>query len=179
MRSILTASLILALAACGGGTPEKAKQIPPEQREHIVADLGGGPAGPVYTRSPEDMIALSGMDALSYFEGDAPVEGKPAYTVKYQGFDYRFADEAHATAFAAEPGKYAPAYGGYGAWAMANGRLAPPDPALFRIVNGRLYLFFTQVALDQWEKDSAWLIAEADKAYAAFDPGARFDDPER
>ncbi len=133
----------------------------------LIADLGGEPAGPTYTKAKSDTLAVSGFDVVSYFTGDGvPVEGSEDYTVRYQGYDYRFANEANARAFTADPAKYAPAYGGYCAWAIgAKDGLAPGDPQVYEIVDGKLYLNFNKDVQANWEKDIPGFIAKADVNY--------------
>ena len=55
--------------------------------------------------------------------------------------------------FQASPAKYAPAYGGYCAYAVANGVTAKGDPLLWKIVGGRLYLNLNKEAQKRWNDD--------------------------
>ncbi len=50
-------------------------------------------------------IAVSGYDAVSYFEGDGvPVKGDAAFAVEHDGAVYHFASAAHAAKFRGRPG---------------------------------------------------------------------------
>jgi YHS domain-containing protein len=133
----------------------------------LFADLGGEAENPIYTQEIGDTLAVRGYDVVSYFVGDGtPAEGTEALTVRYQGFDYRFANEENAQAFIEDPAKYAPAYGGYCAWAIgANDRLAPGDPEVFEIVDGTLYLNFSKDVQTRWEADIPGFIAKGDANY--------------
>lgn len=148
-----------------------------EDAGNVVADLGGEPTGPVYTKAAGDTLALSGYDAVSYFQGDGkPVEGSKDFTVKYQGFDYRFANEENAKTFAAEPAKYVPAYGGYCAWAIgANNALAPGDPNVYDVVDGKLYLNFSPAVKEKWTPKKDEFIKSGDENYPTHDASERFD----
>ena len=144
----------------------------------LIADLGGEPTGPVYRKAKEDTLAVSGFDVVSYFTGEGvPVEGSEDFTVRYQGFDYRFASEENAQTFIADPAKYAPAYGGYCAWAIgANDALAPGDPNVYKIVDGTLYLNFNEGVAERWNKDIPGFIAKADTNYPTHSADEHYQD---
>ena len=64
--------------------------------------------------------------------------------------------------FAADPDRYAPAYGGFCAFAVSEGYIAPIDPEAWRIVDGRLFLNYDQAIKRLWERDIPGRIAHAD-----------------
>ncbi|MEO1045307.1 MAG: YHS domain-containing (seleno)protein [Pseudomonadota bacterium] len=175
-KSILFAAVAsLALAACGGATDAPADDIAAASSS-IVADLGGQPAGPVYTAEPGETLALSGYDAVSYFQGDGvPVEGSEDHVVVYQGYDYRFASEENAKEFAGDPAKFAPAYGGYCAWAIgAKDALAPGDPNVYEIVDGKLYLNFNEEVKSNWAPEKEKFIEQGDVNYPQHDASEHY-----
>ncbi|MEM6956792.1 MAG: YHS domain-containing (seleno)protein [Myxococcota bacterium] len=55
--------------------------------------------------------------------------------------------------FAAAPARYVPAYGGFCAYAMADGRRVRIDPEAFSVVGGRLYLNYSPSVKRQWLED--------------------------
>ena len=57
--------------------------------------------------------------------------------------------------FQADPTAYEPQFGGYCAWAVSQGYVAPGDPGQWKIVDGRLYLNFNARAKELWEADQA------------------------
>jgi hypothetical protein len=121
----------------------------------------------------KDRIALSGYDPVSYFAG-TPLEGKESVTFTYEGITYRFANAANRAAFIAQPSRYEPAYGGWCAYAMGKtGDKVKIDPETFKIINGRLYLFYNfwgNNTLEDWNEDEVTLKGSADiqwKKYAA------------
>ncbi|WOE74310.1 YHS domain-containing (seleno)protein [Alterisphingorhabdus coralli] len=178
-KSILFAAVAsLALAACGGAAeaPAETGSETVAAAESTVTDLGGTPSGPVFTENQGDTLALSGYDAVSYFVGDGvPVEGSEEFTVKYQGYDYRFASEDNASTFAADPAKYVPAYGGYCAWAIgANNALAPGDPNVYEIVDGTLYLNFNEDVQKRWEPKKDEFIKQGDENYPTHDASEHY-----
>lgn len=88
-----------------------------------------------------DGVALSGYDPVSYFMS-APKKGYPALKATYEGANYYFENEENRVAFLANPEKYAPAYGGWCAWAMLDGDKVEVDPLSYKIVEGRNLLFY-------------------------------------
>ena len=107
-------------------------------------------------------IAIQGYDPVAYFTDGKPVPGDPAITASHDGAIYQFASEAHKAAFEADPGKYAPQYGGYCAWAVSNGYTAGTDPRAFSISGGKLYLNYSRSVQARWAKDISGNVSKAD-----------------
>lgn len=178
-------ALLATTAACGGtadGSDAMAEDAMAGEAMAgdvaLYADLGGENSGPVFTPSKSDTLAVSGYDVVSYFTGEGvPVEGTEEFTVRYEGYDYRFANKDNADAFIAEPAKYAPAYGGYCAWAIgANDALAPGDPNVYKIVDGKLYLNFSEDVATKWNADIPGFIKSADVNYPTHAADEHFQD---
>ncbi|RYZ18764.1 MAG: hypothetical protein EOP49_49230, partial [Sphingobacteriales bacterium] len=90
--------------------------------------------------------AIAGYDPVSYFNQNKAIRGTTAHTLKHEGITYRFATAANLEAFRKEPGRYEPQYGGWCAYAMGNdGSKVEVDPETFRILNGKLYLFYNSL----------------------------------
>ena len=66
---------------------------------------------------------------------------------------YRFASAANRDAFAKEPDRYLPQFGGFCAYAVSRGYTADIDPLAWRIVDGKLYLNYSRRAQAKWEED--------------------------
>ncbi len=176
-KSILSIALLATAAACTPAAEDTAEQTAVTATETgNFADLGGEPTGPIHTAAIGDTLALSGYDAVSYFEGEGgPVEGSEDFTVSYQGYDYRFASQENAEAFVADPAKYAPQYGGYCAWAIgANDALAPGNPEVYKIVDGKLYLNFSEDVSALWHEDIPGFIENGDVNYPTHSPDEHF-----
>ena len=72
--------------------------------------------------------------------------------------------------FEANPGKYAPQYGGFCSWGAANGKLFDVDPVNgWTIVDGKLYLNFNADINKTFAKESATLIPKANKNWEVLD----------
>lgn len=98
-------------------------------------------------------IAIDGTDPVAYFTDGKAVRGSADFTHEWRGATWRFASAEHRDRFAAEPETYAPQFGGYCAWAVAQGKTAGIDPEAWRIVGGKLYLNFSRKIQQRWEED--------------------------
>jgi len=111
-------------------------------------------------------LAIQGYDPVSYFEAK-PEKGIAQNLVFYKGVQYYFTTVAHKDMFLKSPDKYEPTYGGWCAYAMgANGEKVEIDPSSYKIMNGKLYLFyysFINKTINKWNADEANLKAKADK----------------
>jgi len=133
--------------------------------------------GGVFVGVDGSKIAVSGYDTVSYFQGDGiPVKGDARFMVEHDGAEWHFSSQANADSFKASPDAYTPRYGGHCAWAMSRGSLAPGDPTLYKIVDGKLYLNFNQNVQQTWLKDIPGFIAKSDPAWAKTPDGKRFGD---
>src|SRR3954451_10330679 len=87
-------------------------------------------------------VAIQGYDAVAYMKQGKAVKGKKEFSVNQDGVDYYFSSEANKDEFKKSPAKYEPEYGGWCAYAMGSkGEKVSIDPATFKIVDGKLYLF--------------------------------------
>jgi hypothetical protein len=87
-----------------------------------------------------DGFAIGGTDPVAYVTEGGPVQGDPAYAPTGMGARWTFASAANRDAFVADPERYAPAFGGYCAFAASRGYLAPTIPEAWSIYEDRLYL---------------------------------------
>ena len=118
-------------------------------------------ADAIYT-SIRNNIAVGGYDAVSFHTGN-PLKGSRKITTAWNGAIWRFATAGNKEAFMANPEQYAPAYGGYCAWALANDKLAKGSPKYWTIKDGVLYLNFNKKIQKRWEKDIDGFTEQADQ----------------
>jgi hypothetical protein len=102
-----------------------------------------------------DGLAVQGYDVTAYFLKGRPVRGSAAHQLQFKGANWRFASAESLERFKADPAAYAPQFGGYCAWAVSQGYIAPGDPTQWKIVDGKLYLNFNARAKELWEADQA------------------------
>lgn len=108
-------------------------------------------------------VILDGYDPVAFFTDDKPVKGDQKFQFTYDKAKYYFATQEHLNAFRANPEKYKPQFGGWCAYAVSLGRVAPIDVNTFSIVNGRLVIQHNQRAVNGWNKDVQGNLVLADK----------------
>ncbi|MDP6572142.1 MAG: YHS domain-containing (seleno)protein [Rhodospirillales bacterium] len=106
--------------------------------------------------------AIEGHDPVAYFTEGKPVEGSSAHTYQWKGATWKFSTKENRDSFAASPRKFAPRYGGYCAWAVAQGYTAGIDPEAWRVVDGKLYLNNSKSIQKRWAQDIPGNIAKGD-----------------
>lgn len=126
----------------------------------MIAPAGFAQDLPVYFKT--DGAAMAGYDVVSYFHGGTPVHGLPEYSVLWKGAEWHFATAENRDAFEMNPRAYAPQFGGYCAYAMAQGELVSTDPTLWQVIDGRLYLTHSPEIEQMWEEDTAGYIHMAE-----------------
>ncbi|MFC7291244.1 YHS domain-containing (seleno)protein [Hirschia litorea] len=130
-----------------------------------LASVATAPAyadkAPIYTKSFNNLGA-GGYDVVSYFKDGSPVKGDKAYSAEYMGADFIFASQANLEAFKANPEEYVPQYGGYCAWAMADGKFFKGDPKQWTVLDGKLYLNYSDKIQAKWKADPEGFIQSAD-----------------
>ncbi len=120
----------------------------------------------------EKGIAIQGYDPVAYFTQNKAVKGAKQFAALAEGVTYYFSTAANKDLFIKDYKKYEPQYGGWCAYAMgANNEKVEIDPETFKILNGKLYLFYhswVNNTLNKWNKDEANLKAAADKNWAVY-----------
>jgi len=113
-----------------------------------------------------DRLALEGFDPVSYFHG-RPREGDEGIHFTYKNIRYLFTSISNLNAFKSDPEKYEPAYGGWCAFAMGeSGEQVKVDPETFKIIEGRLFLFYNfwgNNTLEDWNENERTLKKAADE----------------
>jgi YHS domain-containing protein len=110
----------------------------------------------------KNTLAIDGYDPVAYFSGKAT---KGLKSITYGGVVYYFSTVANFNLFKAAPANYEPQYGGWCAYAMGQkGEKFAINPKTFKIVNGKLYLFFSELfnnTLTDWNKNEKVLLQNA------------------
>ena len=119
-----------------------------------------GLAGEFYEK---EGVAIKGYDPVAYFTDGKATPGSSEHTTEYKGSTFQFASKENRDAFASDPTKYAPQYGGFCAFGTAGGYKAKIDPAAFTVVNGKLYLNYDERIQKQWRADIPKFVAKADE----------------
>jgi len=115
----------------------------------------------------EKGVAIQGYDPVAYFIENKAVKGGKQFTASAEGVLYYFSSAANKDLFLKDYKKFEPQYGGWCAYAMgANSEKVEIDPETFKIIDGKLYLFYhtwSNNTLTKWNKDEANLKSNADK----------------
>ena len=115
----------------------------------------------------EKGVAIQGFDPVAYFTVNKAVKGNKQFSASAEGVIYYFSSAANKALFIKDYTKYEPQYGGWCAYAMgATNEKVEIDPETFKILNGKLYLFYhswVNNTLSKWNKDEVNLKTKADK----------------
>ena len=117
------------------------------------------------TQQNANGVILGGNDAVSYFTADKPTKGYAGISTVHDGAIYHFSSEANRDAFNANPGKYAPQYGGFCAYGAAIGAKFPIDPSVYAVVDNKLYVNNSANVSKIWTAKQAKAIKLADKKW--------------
>ncbi|MFO7857780.1 MAG: YHS domain-containing (seleno)protein [Ectothiorhodospiraceae bacterium] len=126
----------------------------------VVGPAFAAGEGRIYT---ENGVALGGTDPVAYFEMQEAVQGSEQHSYEWRGAEWHFASAEHREQFAADPESYAPEYGGWCAWAAAQGNAASTTPEAWSIVDGKLYLNYSKNIHARWQGNRAEFIESADE----------------
>lgn len=141
-------------------------------RRTFLTFIAATPAALVLSRpgfAAEPMVfqrkgyAINGYDPVAYFTEKKPVRGSDDFTSDWKGATFRFASAANKAAFDANPEGFAPQYGGYCAYGVANGYVAKTDPDAWTVHQGKLYLNFSKGIRRRYLKDIPGYNAAADQ----------------
>jgi YHS domain-containing protein len=110
-------------------------------------------------------LAVEGYDVVSYFSSKA-TKGNSKFSATSSGVVYYFSSQTNKDLFLKNADYYKPQYGGWCAYAMGNsGEKVTIDPETFKILNGKLYLFYNSFfnnTLNSWNKNESNLKLKAD-----------------
>jgi YHS domain-containing protein len=112
-------------------------------------------SGALLAQSPS--VGLRGYDPVAYFTEGRPVKGSADINYDFDDARYLFSSQKNRERFAATPDRYTPQYSGLCATGMALGAKAVADPTVWKIVDGKLYVFSSPHAREKFESDPAML----------------------
>lgn len=130
----------------------------------VLATMTAAQAAPV---NQVDGVGLHGFDPVAYFTRHKPMKGNPNISAAYDGTTYEFASAKDRALFQADPQRYAPQYGGFCAYGVAEGAKVDIDPHAFLVKNGKLYLNFSEEVRDEFQKKADPLVTQADRKWPA------------
>lgn len=108
----------------------------------LLALLQAVPPAAAQTQAPPDLrLVLKGFDPVAYFTAGKPTPGKPEYETVFDEGRYRFSSAGNMSLFRGDPEKYAPQFAGACTNGLAKGVKLEADPTLWRIIDGKLFVF--------------------------------------
>lgn len=142
---ILTGIVVLGLVAGG------VRMAQAQSRSRINVDRDG--------------VAIEGYDPVAYFTRNEAVRGNSDIAAIHDGATYYFASEQHRLMFLEDPAQYLPEYGGWCAYAMADGSFADIQPDQFVVHEGRLFLNFNGRINRRFSRDIDGYVESADRQW--------------
>ena len=107
--------------------------------------------------------AIQGYDPVAYFKIAMPVKGRPEFAYKWKDAIWYFSSQVNLEDFTANPEKFAPQFGGYCAYGMAEGHKASTSPDAWTVVNDKLYLNYNKNVKELWDRDRPGYIEKANR----------------
>jgi YHS domain-containing protein len=133
----------------------------------VISSRAQTATGKYFNNLNDKGVILDGYDPVAFYTDNKPVQGDEKYQYAYQDAIYYFASQQHKDLFIANPEKYKPQFGGWCAYAVSLGRIAPIIINTFSIVDGRLVIQHNERAVKGWNKDVAGNLVKADKYWPA------------
>ena len=115
----------------------------------VLVLVAGGQA--LAQKSPP--VGLKGNDPVSYFTPGQPVKGASALNFDFDDSRYLFSSQKNKQLFASNPDRYAPQFSGLCATGLSMGMKAEADPNVWKIIDGKLYVFSSVEAREMADKD--------------------------
>jgi YHS domain-containing protein len=113
-------------------------------------------------------VAVDGYDTVAYFTQSEAVKGFARYQVSYLEVVWYFSSQENKNIFESEPSKFIPQFAGHCANGLSDGHLVRANPKIFRVIDDRLYLFFSWWGKAQWKYDQQAQIAQAESNWREF-----------
>jgi YHS domain-containing protein len=108
-------------------------------------------------------LMLFGHDVVSYFTENTHRPGNPAIKSVYKDVTFRFSKPEHKALFDANPEKYLPQFGGYCTNGIVYGIPWGGDADMWRMIDGKLYIFGGRGSRDAFLLDVPKNMALANK----------------
>lgn len=123
--------------------------------------------GAAQASPPQVDLAMKGYCPVSIITLNRAVMGGASFRSVYQGFTYHLADAETKAKFDADPAKWVPQFGGFCTTALGGsyGNRLSADPAVYRVRDGKLYLFSSERARNSFDPDPERYITQATERF--------------
>jgi len=119
----------------------------------------------LFGKYKESGIAIRGFDTVAYFTQGKSVKGSTDFEVAWSGATWQFSSQEHADLFKSDPEAYAPQYGGYCAYGVAQDYLVKIEGEQWKIEEGKLYLNYDKKVQRTWTRDIPGYISSANSKF--------------
>ena len=116
--------------------------------------------------TPVGNLAAGGFDPVSFLGEDGPALGSSSFRYYWKGANWQFVSAENREIFRAAPEAFAPAYGGHGAWAVSVGEFLRGDPRLYQVIDGQVFLFYSEGTMMKWMDNPDYFKQRADREWA-------------
>ncbi len=106
-------------------------------------------------------IAIEGYDPVAYFTTNQPMKGDSDYSHEWKDATWHFSNSANRDLFIKNPEKYSPQFGGHCANGLSEGHKVSGNPLIWRIIDGKLYFFYSERGRERWETNTEQWIKDA------------------
>lgn len=143
IKSISIYLIILAIAALSLACAEREISQMPVKNQMEKSEM----------KFPEKQGA-DGFDLISYFELDKALKGSPEFSLIYDGVQWYFSSRENRDKFKANARKYLPQFEEQCPYSLSTGKKIVGKPIHHKVVDGKLYFFYSKEYADRFEKDS-------------------------
>jgi YHS domain-containing protein len=135
----------------------------------LVTQNPGGAISPVNVVSQDgnERVMLKGADVVAYFTDAQYKQGNSSISSVYEKVTFYFSSPENKRLFDASPMKYVPQFGGYCANGTAYGIPWGGDADIWRVIDGKLYIFGGAQSRDAFMLDPQKNIAHANNYWSA------------
>ena len=137
-----------------------------------AADEANVAPGLTYGGAP---LGLHGADPVALLDRGMNADGNASYAATHDGVAYYFASEENLKAFEANPGRYAPQYGGFCAFGVSVGKKFDGDPSFAAVMDDKLYVFLNEDVFKAYLKDQSGTITKAEGNWGTIEHTAATD----
>lgn len=113
-------------------------------------------------------VAIDGYDTVAFHLQQSAISGEQQYATEWNGVQWWFSSAKNRQTFLSDPERYAPQYAGHCANGLSDDHKVPSDPQNFRLIDGKLYLFFSRWGQLQWAVNQQQQIELANKNWVKF-----------
>ena len=109
----------------------------------------------------EKEVAIDGFDAVAYFAANKATKGVPQFRAVHEGVEWYFSSEENKKKFENSPELYGPEFGAFCPVSLSRGTRVNGKPTVFRVVNDKLYFFFSEDYAREFDEDSEGVLKKA------------------